>query len=67
MCLEVPVEEELDEERLGTDGTRERLVVGGDVRRQIGVGCETLATEQTAERSRDAEVMHTNVQVPLHL
>ena len=67
MRLQVSVEQKLDEERFAADRAGERLVVRGDVRRQLRVGRETLATEQTAERPVDAEVMDAHVQVPLHL
>ena len=67
MTLQVLVKQELHQERLSTDWTRERLVVGGHVRRQLGVRAETLATEQTTERPGNAEVVHPDMKVPFHL
>jgi len=67
MTLKMSVQQELDQERITADRTRERLVVRGHVSRQLGVGGEALAAEQAAERSGHAEVVHSDVQVPFHL
>jgi len=63
----VLIKQKLDQERLSTHWARERLVVGGHVRRQLRVGAETLAAEETAERPGNTEMVDPDVEMPFHL